>query len=649
MQSDPAPMHGLQPLTPPALEHLVQACLAKDPADRVQSAHDVKLQLNWIAEGGSQAGVPAPTAARRRGRERLAWALIGVLVVVLGILLGQRILVRSEAPPVLRLSVAPPSETTLLNEPVYFSISPDGRYLAMVGADSSGTDRLWIREIGALEPRLLPGTEGALQSFWAPDSRSLCFSTLDRLKRISVDGGSPQVVAPIQQHGRGGSWGPNDTLLIAAAPEGPIYKVSAGGGELTQVTRLDSLETGHRCPHFLPDGRHFLFASLPGKPLYDIYFGDMRTGERKRLFSADGVPEFVEPGLLTYVQNDRIVAQRFDPEQGTLLGDPIAIGDEPAATVMAGKNRFSASRTGTILYIRGRMVNTDLVRTDIAGRRLGTLPCPTGRYTGTRLSPNGDRVALVKRITSSEDELWTYDLARNSALRLTTGSEQIDSPVWSPDGERIAFASNRDGNWNLYLLDAHGRSPAEQIVESSALFKFPWAWSPDGKFLVYAELARETAWDLWVLPLDGAPTPQPYLQTPADENQARFSPDGRWLVFTSTETGRFEVVVRSFPDASQRYTVSQNGGQYPIWTADGTKIYFVSPAGELMVSEVSVSSDGFRATRPRKTGLIASPDFVTADVAPDGSFVLHSLAAEESPGNVPLTVLMNWREHLSDK
>jgi serine/threonine protein kinase len=650
MKGEPAPMHVLQPITPPALERLVDACLRKDPADRIQSAHDVKLQLTWIAEGGSQAGVPAPVAARRRGRERLAWALVGLLAASLVGGVGWWALHRPEPPQTVRLRLQLPEDNWLPTDPGLYSLSPDGSQIAISSFDDRNISRIWLRRLDSVEATALPGTEGAQFSFWSPDGRYLCFATVDRLKKLDLRGGAPEVLCDLEHYGRGGSWGRDGTILIASEPEGPLYRLPAGGGELQQVTELDSLESAHRFPHFLPDGRHYIFAVLPGLGgEYEIYVGDLESGQRERLLTADGVPKYVEPGYLLYSRNDRVVAQRFDAERRKLLGEPITLPDEPSGTAWTGYGRISASRRGIFLYVQERAVDTELQRVDLSGRLLGPQAAPEGRYVEMDISKDGNQAALVKEISSSENELWILNLKTGTGTRLTSDRGRVSSPVLSPDGSRVVYSSNRSGAWEMYVQDTAGTSEERLIPTAPSNFKFAWDWTPDGNLILYSQLTRETQWDLWAVDPDGATPPQAYLQTPVVENHPKFSPDGRWVVYTSFETGRPEIVVRSYPQPGPSHRVSRDGGRFPIWRQDGKVIYFRNQSSELMEASVTTQGGTFSSQAPRRLSSDLSDEAIEWLPSPDGTFVLQAVPVGGGSADQPVNVVLNWEKGLAEE
>jgi hypothetical protein len=330
MDREPPAITVLKPMSPPALEHLVRRCLAKDPGERWQSARDVMHELQWIAEVGSQAGVPAPVAKRRRRRERLAWgltvAVVGVAIVALLALWWTR---RPPAAAFARFAVTAPAGGTIATDAVQVAISPDGRRLVFAIRDSAGTGRLWIRPLDSFSAQPLPGTENAFWPFWSPDSRFIAFFAEGKLQKVAVGGGPPQVVCDAPD-GRGGSWSKDGVIVFAPLAMGPLLRVSADGGEVAEVARPDSMghETGLRSPCFLPDGRHFLYVGLPRRQAdFDVYLGTLGSKEHRRIMAAGSAPVYAEPGYLLFAHGGRLVAQRFDRFGSRPAGKAVPIGD----------------------------------------------------------------------------------------------------------------------------------------------------------------------------------------------------------------------------------------------------------------------------------------------------------------------------------
>jgi len=493
MGSQPAPISQLAPLAPPGLERLVQACLAKDPADRLQSAHDVRMQLAWLAEGGSQAGVPAPVAARRRSRERLAWTVAAVAIIAAAGLVWRILGSRGPAPEAIQTLIEGPPGATINERHAELAMAPDGRTIAFV-ADGA----LWIRPLGSDAATRLAGTEGAFRPFWSPDSRTIAYFAPEKLMSVPVAGGSPTSVCDAAS-GRGGSWTPDGTIIFAPASAGPLMRVSASGGDPTPVTTLDSTrhESAHRFPCILPDGEHFLFATLPGGPNgWDTYVGSLRSQTVKRLLTARSVAVYAEPGYLLFERDGRVLAQRFDAARLELQGAPIPIADAPQPSDLDAEPVASPSRNGRLAILRNEPADTHLEMRDPTGATISRLDLPPAPWRVMGVAPDARRATVLKG-----DELWVVDLDRSVPMRFATNMASSPSAVWSPDGNRIAFVAKHDEREEIFIGGLDGR--ADLVPTTDEMFKGVTDWSRDGRRIVFWAQNAETGLDLWILPMDG--------------------------------------------------------------------------------------------------------------------------------------------------
>jgi len=651
MEHEPRPILELQPLSPPALEHLVRRCLAKDPEKRWQSAGDLARELEWIRDAGSQTGAPlAPAAgrgARGRGRERLLWstALLVVVLAAVATITVPGLLHRGPRQAVTRFSITAPENVTLPADVTASVISPDGRTLAFVAADSAGTSRIWVRPLDSLAPRELIGTENAWLPFWSPDSRIIGFFAEGRLKKIPAAGGGPEVLCDARD-GRGGSWSRDDVIVFAPDAAGPLFRVPASGGTPVQVTRLDSTrhETGHRWPCFLPDGRHFLFVALPVRQgNYDAFVGSLDSGDRRPIVSAGAAPTYAAPGYLLYVRNASLVAQRFDARRLSLSGEPVTVGEAPPPFGMDAARRVSASDDGVMAHIGAGLPNTELAWFDQQGHPAGTIPVPPGRYEGAQLSPDGKRLCVTRRSSASAMDLWLLDLDRPVPTRFTFGPSLNFFAVWSSDGSRIAFNSDRAGPTDIYVKPVGGAGEEQPWLISSGLFKNLSQWTPDGRFLVYAEPSPHTGWDLWLLPTEGDHKPVPYLRTSFNESSGAVSPDGRWMAYLSDESGKQELYVQSFPTLGSKYQVSASGAGsnlLPLWVRGGRELIYLGGDGVTFMAADVQTSPTFKAGAPHKLFKLRG-DWQWADVSRDGQRVLVILPAGQASAS-SITVEMNW-------
>ena len=651
LKEEPRPISEAQPMSPPALDRVVRRCLAKDPDDRWQSARDVVHELEWIRDAGSQAGLPAPVVARRKSRERLGWitALAVVVLAAAGIVLGPRLIPRQRVARQVRFSIPPPSGSALsagLGSPASSVISPDGRTLVFVVTDSTGTGHLWLRPLESLEAHELPGTEDADYPFWSPDNRSIGFFAGGKLKRIASDGGRPQVLCDASD-GRGGTWNRDGIILFAPFAQGPLFRVPASGGDIIQVTHLDSTrkEIGQRWPHFLPDGRHYLYLSLPAREgQYDNFIGSL-DGKAPRLVArSDKAAVYAPPGYLLLVRNETLLAQRFDAGRGTTSGEPVSLGELPDASGNLGEPRASVSDDGVLVYQTVVPVFARLVWLDRAGKQVATVPMTPGPYSGILLSPDHRQAVTNRSDPQTATDIWLVELDRGTTTRFTFEQGNENFWVWSSDGSHLAFASNRNGPYDIYQRPVTGSGQEELLFHSDQLKKWPTSWSPDGQYLMFTSSDTKTGDDLWILPLTGDRKPRAYLKSPFNENNAVISPDGHWLAYTSNETGRSEVYVQPFPSPGAKFQVSTDGGDGAWWMPGGRELSFATSDSRLMVSEIQTSPE-FRAAVPHE--LFRFPRGVTGyDFA--GDRVLCLVPVGDQPPATH-TVVLNWTAGLKAK
>jgi Tol biopolymer transport system component len=645
LRDDPPSVNEVAPMTPPALNRVIKTCLAKDPEDRFQTAHDVKLQLQWIAEGGSQAGVPAPVAARRKSRERLAWG-VAATAIVAAALLGAGYLRRApvKASPI-RFEIPTPEGVSLIDSP---KISPDGKLLAFNASDSAGRSRIWLRPLGALTAQPLPGTEGAARPFWSPDSRFLGFFADGKLKKIEVSGGPPQKICDYAT-GADGSWSSEGVILFDGRAGDPIQRVSAEGGTPTVAVKADASrkETMVAWPEFLPDGRHFLYEAQGQKQEDHMYrIGSLDSTETRALAPAQSLVTYAPPGHLLFVRESTLVAQPFDAKAMKTTGEPVPLA-EHVGTIATGLARFSASRNGVLAYRTGES-GSRFLWFDRDGKELSAVGDP-GDFGDMMLSPVADRLAYVLNdARAGRADIWIRDLARGASSRFTFDPATDVQPLWSPDGKTIVFSSDRGGQFDLYTKAAGGGGQ-EQLLFKSDELKFAYDWSRDGRYIAFQSRAKKTNWDIWVLPTFGDRKPILFLQTPFNETRPAFSPDGRWLAYQSNESGRPEVYVQNFPGPGGKWQVSTAGGIEPAWRADGKELFFGALDQKLMAVDI-VPGETFVVGVPRALFLASvSPNRnVRSHYLPsaDGKrFLLLAPLGRESM--VPTTVVVNWNAGLS--
>jgi Tol biopolymer transport system component len=596
LKDEPPPVSQVMPLAPPALDRLIRACLAKDPEQRIQTAHDVKLQLSWIAEGGSQAGTPAPVAARRRHREALAWSMAVLLLVVAAGLAALLVARRPPEPRVLRFVVSAPPAVTGLDWP---RLSPDGKMLAFLASDSTGTQWIWVRPLDALEAHSLPGTEGAGRPFWSPDSRFLAYISEGKLRKVPVGGGPPVTLADTPG-GYDGTWGTKDLILFDGTAADSIRGVPAGGGSVRAYTRFAraSGEGQQGWPYFLPDGNLFLYVSYRGAALTDgvITLATVDSDETRELGGTDGRVEYVREGYLVFTRQGTLMAQRFDAKALEVIGDPVPVGENITMGTAAGY--FSVSDAGMLAYRSQRSrEQSRLSWFDRSGRPLGN-EGPPGEYRDIALSPDGGTVAMsIVDPQKRRDDVWVRQLSRGVTSRLTFDDGDEINPVWSPDGMRIAYASDRSGSFRPYSRLASGVGVDDSLAAAGTGACGPTDWSRDGRTIVMRAQSGATGWDVWLDSVPPGAKPAAFASSPFNEQWGRLSPDGRWVAYQSNESGRPEIYVQAASGVGGKWQVSTAGGAQPQWRADGREIYYRAP--DQTITAVSVTAgESFVAGTP---------------------------------------------------
>jgi serine/threonine protein kinase/Tol biopolymer transport system component len=640
LEREPPPISSLQPMSPPQLDRVVKLCLAKDPGERIQSAHDVKLQLEWIRDAGSQAGVPAPVVAHRKHRERIAW-LAAALLTMTTVLLAIGYFLRAPQPTAMfRSSLEPPSGTSFVS--YNFAVSPDGTRLAFVATDANGKNTLWVRSLSAASAEQIAGTDGAAYPFWSPDSHHVGFFAEGKLKTVDTASGAVHILCDARA-GRGGTWNRDGVILYAPVIFGPLYRVSDTGGIPEPVTKIPRAGSGqaHRWPYFLPDGRHFLYdvewSDAKDAQQNGIYAGSLNSSATKLISSELGGNVAYTSGQLVYVRDRSLMAQPFDPSSLKLTAAAVDIAAQELSTDQGFmQSGYSVSQNGVLVFQSLTDSTSNLVWFDPSGKELGQLPAFTG-YGQPRISPDGRFVAY-----DSDDDhngksyIRVYDFVRGISTRLTSGGTETIA-AWSPKGRRIAYIGGLNGNFRtmyygnatgVYQVPADGSMPAQLLLKGPA-FGFG-DWSANGNFL-YSDFS------------EGLPSVAVYsttshrtLQVASRGAECRFAPDGEWIACTSDG-----IVVFPFPGPGARMQISNGPGAQPVWGRDGKHLFFISPDKKMMVVDFDPQKGTVSAPRVLFQTRIIAPNFVGTqyDVAPDGRFLINSLPADHSS---PLTLLTNW-------
>jgi len=663
LASEPKPISVVQPMSPPTLDRLVKGCLEKDPDERFQTVHDVKLQLKWIVEGGSQAGIPAPLALLRKTRERILWAASALLLVV-SLALAAIHFAQTRTPrQVIHAYIPAPEKSTFAfvgdhTGPVM--ISPDGTRLVFAALGPDGKQMLWLRPLDASSSQRLPGTEDAAYPFWSPDSRFIGFFAEGKLKTTEAAGGPAQVLCDAPD-GRSGSWNREGTIVFALTFNGPLYKIPSGGGAPVQVTELDASqqENSHRWSQFLPDGRHFLFFAKSRQGAGSgAYIGSLDSKEKKLLFRNPSNVVYAEPGYLLFVRENTLMAQAFDSKQLSLVGNVVPIARGVLVNPPYGRTILSGSDNGVLVYggAPSAAEPSRLRWLDRAGKQISTVGDP-GAYANPRLSSDGTKLAVVIADASrAGTDIWIYDLLHGGKTRLTFDASLNYSPIWSPDGGQVIFSSTRHNGFpQLYRKAANGEG-SDELMQASNTTDFPDDWSPDGRFILYEP--NPAAAELWLLPMSGDRKPAVFLggESGTVPGQGTFSHDGKWLAFTEYSGGKREVYITSFPGKTGKWQVSAGGGQSPRWRDDGRELFFLG-ADNATITAVdldlknSVPRIGTpKALFPVHLALMSYQNRLGSawdpfDVSADGKrFLVNS--PDQPQAAEPIDVIVNWDAEL---
>jgi Tol biopolymer transport system component len=562
------------------------------------------------------------------------------------------------SPDPVSFAVYPPDKTafspainTTVNVPS-FALSPDGRALVFSAEASGARPVLWLRSFDRVAVRQLVGTEGAQDPMWSPDSRWIGFVADGTLKKVPAAGGAVQVITQTATDVRGGTWGPEDTILFGSGTE-PILGVNAAGGKTTPVTIIDASrqEGTHRNPQFLPDGHHFVYSILSGRPdQTGVYAGSLDGKTKKLLVRVNASAVYVPLGYLLFVDGDTLLGQEFDANRLELKGQPFLVAEHVGLNT-GSMSAVSASHTASIAYAGTIAQNGRLTWIDRSGNPLGTLGAQEADFTDFRLSPDETRLAasLVDPRTNRV-EIWLTDLARSSTTRMAFGGLVTASPLWSPDGTRLMFRSNRNGLIEFYQRSAAGGG-SDQLMLSGDAYRSNQLpsqnliltdWSPDGQHIIFSAPAPATGNDLWLLSLGKAATTEKFVASPAEQLHGNFSPNGHLVAYTSNESGRFEVYVETVPRSDRKWPVSTGGGYEPRWRADGHEIYYLSEERKLMVVSVG---DGPSFGIPQslfQTHVAAGVTANRSHYVPsrDGRRFLVNVATETAPASI--TVVVNW-------
>jgi eukaryotic-like serine/threonine-protein kinase len=658
LKEDPRPLRDLQPQTPPALEHIVKACLAKEPDERPQSAHDLKLQLEWMRESSgisqTQLAQPASAAETSTSRRKTASILLATAVCTLLVAAALAYFFRPQPAPAERLEFSMP----LQNEMSHLALSADGRMFAFVSPDQvSGVNLVSVQRVGSARVSVLAGTEGASYPFWSPDDVYVAFFAEGKMKKVAISGGAPQVLATATS-GRGGSWGRRGVIVFSPQAAGWLWRINADGSNLAPLTEktFDATKiVSHRWPVFLPDGEHFLFSTLTFTLTAEdnfrgIYLASL-SGEAKRVAPSGISNPGYANGYLFYLDAKKSLrAVPLDAARGTVAGDSAVIADQVGFQPSIFWGAFSVAENGTIVYnpTVGAALSA-LTWFDRAGKELGRVG-EIAVLANPSLSPDDSRLAVdVADVKANDINIWLSDLKRDTFSRFTFDSSEDVGGVWSRDGSLIAYRTLQAHDTTVVVKQAQRLQPATSIFSTNeggyaTGDLVPNSWSLDDMQLLCTLQAATAGSQLVLLSKSGGKM-TPFLSTKTSESNGQISPDGRWVAYASNESGDWEIYVTTFPTAAGKWQVSQGGGSEPRWRGDGKEIFYIGAGSTLKA--VPVSSAGIFAAgnptplfRTQLRAQVSSTDQFSYDVTKDGQRFLVNRYAK--PAQVaPLHIILN--------
>jgi hypothetical protein len=634
VREQPRPISELVPLTPPAFEHVVAKCLAKDPEDRWQSARDVAQELRWIGEGGSQVGVPVAVASTRRRSARLAWsvALIAALLAVVAGISAWRVSRSIQPPQVMRF--AAPDTVSVRPTETYgtVAISPDGReivYSSTVGASKM----LFRRPIDQFEPTAIEGSEGAVQPFFSPDGQWLGFFARQRLWKVPLSGGRPTELARAPRS-RGADWLEDGTIIFCPYYYGGIERVPSSGGTVSVISKVDRAagERSHRWPRGLPGGKAILYSVGLGGSWDNakIVAHDLESGKRKVVINGGTDGRYVSTGHLVYVRGTSLYAVPFDAEELEVRGQPVEV-TSGVANHSAGGAEFAFSTNGTLVYFSPGVGGDEGGRLVMMNRRGERIPAllPDTPFGHPQFSPSGNSIAAERDFS-----IWTIDLQRGTNTRLAAGA-RMGWPVWSADGTRIFYASERSGPWQIWSRAADGSDEERRLSNPADYSVTPSAVSPDGAEVLVQADHQDSATDVEILDRNGVM--RPIVRSDADDNPGVFSPDGHYIAYASDESGRDEVYVRRRNGAG-RWQISNQGGSEPRWVLNDEIAYL---SGTKIMTVAVKTTPEFNVGAPQLLFEAKASGF---DLSRDGRVVIVEPPVASGSGR--LNVVVNWFEEI---
>jgi eukaryotic-like serine/threonine-protein kinase len=655
LDKEPDRISTVRPSSPPRLDETVRRCLAKTADQRYGCMHDVRIQLEGLAAEPQTEALQVPTHKPTARGSILPWLVAGIAVLA-ALSIGAAYIFQSpKAEPVVRSSILPPAGTSFITmlpasgPPV---LSPDGTRIAFTARDDKSKVLIYVRPLKSLTAQPLSGTDDATYPFWSPDGRDVGFFAPGKLKRISASGGPSQNICDAIS-GRGAAWGPDGSIVFTPSSTQPLFRVSAAGGTPEPASNLDPshTENSHRWPSFLPDGKHYIYwARSSVNQENRLYVGELGSLQAKTLAKTDSTGIYAS-GHLLFLRDQNLMAQPFNPRRLELSGDPSPIAEHVAINGATARPLFSVSQNGTLLYQTGETSGGwNLLWWDRDGKPIGSFAQPD-RYLFPTLSRDGKQLAaMIFTGTQGNEDVWIFDLARGTSTRFTFSGTLRGFPVWSADGKTIYYSSNPGGYSHIYSKAADGSGPEHTVLETADTTELAGDVSPDGRYLVYVRRVLKnnvTSSQLWALPLFGDGKPFPVVQNTFEAQFPVISPDSKWMVYQTNESGRREIYITAFPAGGAKWQVSTSGSTWPKWRKDGKELFFLDPSDKMMAVDVSASGNSVHLGIPRSLFQTVGiqRDYGPYDVSADGKkFLLNSGNLKE--GSDPFTLVLNWPAEL---
>lgn len=650
LKENPRPISEIQPMSPPMLDRVIRQCLEKDPDHRWQSAGDLKRALQWITEGGSQVGIPIPVSVRRKSRERFLWIATAVFAIAAIALAVIHFTEKKQEPKIARFSIVPSKE---LNAVTWPRLSPDGTLLAFQARDSSGQRGIWVRPLNSLDARLLvtvASTENN-RPFWSPDSKQLAFFDGKQLKKISLVGGTPQIICETE-FGADGSWGSQGIILFDGRNGDSILQVPASGGTPTAATGInrEEKETAAAWPWFLPDGIHFLYVGyIRAGEEYVLRIGSINSFESVKLMEIPSRVEYSN-GYILYAKSNTLLAHPFDPDKLKIIGEPAPIAS--GVQNFLPRALFSAADDGTLIYQRGgNALDTKMLWVNRKGDSLG-VEGTEAEYESFSFSRDGSQLAYDIALQDGIGvDSWIRDIKRQVSSRLTFGPKYNVWPLFTPDGNKIIFskASTDNNAFSIMIRNANGTGSEEELLPAEGLGYGATDISPDGKNVLITSFRPDSV-DLWLLSLVDKKTTV-LLATPHDEYKAMFSPNGKYYLYASDETGSSEIFIREFGEQGGKWQLTTSGSRGAQWSPDGKEIIYATPPPEYGFWSVPVSyTNGFELGIPtklftRRFYYNGNTTLTPFRFSPDGQRLLVHVDVQTEQ-NYEFVLVQNWPEEL---